>query len=353
MDLRCALAKRGCLIRARQILYLAVVILAIGTSACRVSAPSAQTAEATRATRLVQATKRADSSDSTQSVARPTRTAWPTEPEPGRSDTLTPVPGAPTTGIITWSSTSPDGIWIAEGRFEPMNAEAHIQFTVRKADGSVSWIVIDKTEPQGLGQRLPGVAHWSRAGQFLYIANSSVPDGCPLFSRFHDLYRVDLMTGQISEILSPDKWAWAVALSPDEKSLAYLTSGQQRYIGGQLVVRNLETGAEQMVVLPESAETWGLVWSPDGRHLAYTQSTSKNSCRPGAFSVVTLDTQTLKQTVLIRDDPHLFETVKWPEANRILLADRDPLFLRDSKLWWLDVGSGLITPGPAVPTSQP
>ncbi|MDW8328154.1 MAG: hypothetical protein RMK99_16445, partial [Anaerolineales bacterium] len=263
------------------------------------------------------------------------------------------MPDAPTPGIITWFYTSPDGLWLAEVRYESLNAEAHIQLIVRSADGSISWLIIDKTEPLDLGQRLPGIVHWSRTGPFLYFANSSVPDGCPLFPILHDLYRLDLITGQISEILSPDKWAWAVALSPDEKSLAYLTSGQQHYAGGKLILRNLETGAEQMVALPESAETWGLVWSPDSMHLAYTQSTSEANCKPSAFSIGTLDTQTLRQTVLVQDDPRLLETVQWPEASRILLTDRDPLFLRDSQLWWLDIESGMITPALLpTPTSE-
>jgi len=123
------------------------------------------------------------------------------------------------------------------------------------------------------------------------------------------------------------------------KPLAYLTSGEQRYIGGRLILRNLKTDAEQMVVLPENAETWGLVWSPDSKNLAYTQSTVGNDCSPNAFSIITLDTQTLRHTTQIQDDPRLFETIKWPEANRILLVDH-----RDRKLWWLDVESGLITP---------
>lgn len=124
-------------------------------------------------------------------------------------------------------------------------------------------------------------------------------------------------------------------------------------MGGQLIWRNLETDAEQMVILPENVETWGLVWSPDGRNLAYTQSVAEDSCRPKAFSILKLDTQTLEQIVLLQNDPRLLETVRWPETNRILLADRDPLFLRDSRLWWLDIESGLITPGPAVPLPQP
>lgn len=353
MDLRFAMAERSRSIGAAQTLFWAVVLLSLGTSACIGSPPTARTAEVSRVIPSVQATKQAASVDSTQSAVRPTKTAWPSEPEPSRLDDWPSLPDAPTPGIITWFYTSPDGLWLAEVRYESLNAEAHIQLIVRSADGSISWLIIDKTEPLDLGQRLPGIVHWSRTGPFLYFANSSVPDGCPLFPILHDLYRLDLITGQISEILSPDKWAWAVALSPDEKSLAYLTSGQQHYAGGKLILRNLETGAEQMVALPESAETWGLVWSPDSMHLAYTQSTSEANCKPSAFSIGTLDTQTLRQTVLVQDDPRLLETVQWPEASRILLTDRDPLFLRDSQLWWLDIESGMITPALLpTPTSE-
>lgn len=278
-------------------------------------------------------------------TARPRATAWPTEPDPIHIEIPTAAPGPTADDTITWLSTSPDGRWIAEGQYKPGNSHAHIQLIVRKADSSVEWVVVDRTDEKAVDQALPEVLQWSQDGQYLYFTNSTLGDGCPLFTANHDLHRVDLNDGHVVEILP--FIAWAIAFSPSENTLAYLTNEQGRLIGGRLVLRDLASGVERQIKLPENAMTWGLTWSPNGDQLAFTMTTDTTACEPQGISVIKLDIVTLTQTVLVQDDKRLSRIVRWPEIGRMMLMDEE------GKLLWLDVETGSVTPAPETLIPQP
>jgi len=157
---------------------------------------------------------------------------------------------------------------------------------------------------------------------------------------------VDLTSGNVTEVLSSTIWPWNVELSPNESILAYLTSGEQRYSGGQLVLRDLGSGTERRVNMPQNASTWGLTWSPTGAKLAYMMMTNDDACSPTGFSIILLDTATLAQTLLIQEGWRLLEIVRWPDDERTLLVDRD------RKYWWLSSITGEVQSAPEVPTLE-
>lgn len=184
--------------------------------------------------------------------------------------------------------------------------------------GTVRWTLADQTLNYGLGYTTPRPFHWSADGRYLYFTNMAVPDGCSLFHNGSDLYRADLSTGQVTEIVPP--WAWWVSLSPDEQ-----TAVSVRWNGEalELTLRDLASGAERGTTLEgKYTQAGSLVWSPDGQALALTLAA--HPCDPSKWTqaITRVDATTLSPIILLPDDKRLFVTTDWPEADKILLTDQ-------------------------------
>ncbi len=238
----------------------------------------------------------------------------------------------------TWSSTSPDGRWVAEGMMEgPFlvgdEEQYRTQLKVVSTDGTVQWTVVDETSHYGLGYTVPSPFHWSQDGRYLYYTNEPVPDGCAVFVNGSDLHRVDLTDGHVTEIVSSG--AWWLSLSPDETTLAYTTWNGETL---DLILHDLAAGTERRTQLDARySQAGSIVWSPDGMALMLTLASSP--CDPVNWtqSVVRVNRATMSQTTLIRDDGRLFTTVGWSEAGRVLLTDKD------GNSWWMDAVTGQVT----------
>jgi hypothetical protein len=143
-------------------------------------------------------------------------------------------------GVETWWSASPDGRWVARGMREDL-LPACVTLTtlaVMLADGTVRWTVWDDRQRCDAGISTPRPLHWSQDGSALYFTNQPAPDRCGRAANGSDLYRIDLTTMQVEQILPP--LGRSVALSPDERTLVYGTQGERG-----LVVRDLASGLEQ------------------------------------------------------------------------------------------------------------
>ena len=106
-----------------------------------------------------------------------------------------------------------------EGPFMEGDQEKYrTQLTVRRADGQVTWPVIDQVSNYGLGYTIPVPLQWSADGERLYVTNRPVPDGCALFVNGSDLWQVDLTSGRLAEVVPPV--GSSLALSSDETRLA-------------------------------------------------------------------------------------------------------------------------------------
>jgi len=254
------------------------------------------------------------------------------------SEALAPAASPTPTNGYTWSSTSPDGQWVAEGMMEgPFlvgdDEQYRTQLKLVSADGTVQWTIVDETSHYGLGYTVPMPFHWSRDERYLYFTNEPVPDGCALFVNGSDLHRVDLTDGRVTEILPGG--AWWLSLSPDETMLAYSRWSGERL---ELILRELARGEERLTQLDaEYSQAGGIVWSPDGTALMLTLASSP--CDPINWmqSVVRVDLGTILPTTLIRDDRRLFVTAEWSEAGQVLLRDKD------GNSWWMDAVTGQVT----------
>lgn len=198
--------------------------------------------------------------------------------------------------------------------------------------GRVTWTLVDQTLNYGLGYTTPRPFHWSADGRYLYFTNLAVPDGCSLFHNGSDLYRADLSTGQITEIVPP--WVWWVSLSPDEERVASIGWNGQAL---ELRLRHLTSGEERRTTLEgKYTQAGSLVWSPDGQALVLTLAA--HPCDPTNWtqSIMRVDLATFSPTILIRDDKRLLVTTAWPEVDVVELTDKD------GDMWTLEVTSGKL-----------
>ncbi|MFZ1400031.1 MAG: hypothetical protein WAS33_24205, partial [Candidatus Promineifilaceae bacterium] len=172
-------------------------------------------------------------------------------------------------GIVNrWESfqppqtVSPNGRWQASSQIEepitvteaelaqyPTGQKYRTTLTVQAVDGSQTWTAVDEWRTYGLGYTQPEPIRWSANGRYLYYANVPNPDGCAVLVNGGDLWRLDLTSGTVTE-MAP-YIGLVMALSPDETSLAVDAS-----YGRGFLIRDLATGAEQTVPLPQPAESW-------------------------------------------------------------------------------------------------
>lgn len=253
--------------------------------------------------------------------------------------TLTPNLAVITAPLAdTWSSLSPNGQWTAQGMMTvPFSAadnteQYHTRLEVVNPARAVTWTLADQTLNYGLGYTTPRPFHWSADGRYLYFTNLAVPDGCSLFHNGSDLYRADLSTGQITEIVPP--WVWWVSLSADEKMVAFIRWNGQV---AELVIQNLTTENKQQATFEKKyTQAGSIVWSPDGLSLALTLVTNPCDSSNWAQAIARVDLTTPSPTLLIPDDKRLFRTVEWPEVDRVILTDQA------GKLWTLEISSGKL-----------
>ena len=237
---------------------------------------------------------------------------------------------------VRWASVSPDKKWVANGMAAlPADGgeEYYTELVVANTNGLITWSS-SKMLPMGLGYTTPRPLQWSKDGRYLYYTNRPVPDGCALFVNGSDLLRLDLTSGQVSQIV-PAIGLW-LSLSPDERTLAYIGYGPRG-----LVLRDLASDAEREVKLdfPDWTQLGQIVWSPDGNSLALTAAHEPCGSSDWGLSgsVLKVDVKSLNVTTLLARDRRMLKTIEWPTADRIGLEDRA------NREWWMDPADGLLT----------
>lgn len=289
-----------------------------------------------------------------QATPVPTTTPFPTPtqvPPPSPVPTVEETADPSETGqkpepelLASSSSESPDGLWRAEGQLAYVTQKGNVEgyrttLQVSRVDGSASWMLVDTMQGAGLGYTVPEIYHWSPSGDYLYFTNRAVPDGCAFFVNGSDLYRADLHSGEVVEVMPG--LARSLALSPDETMVAYFPWGP----GPDLILRDLATGNERHVTWEIPFDNPGnIVWAPDGRSLALTLST--NSCIPPDWShtIVKVDgiepdsCECLPETkILVTEDLRLPMILEWTDPGALLLEDKE------GARWWLDVTTGELS----------
>jgi hypothetical protein len=227
--------------------------------------------------------------------------------------------------VIGTPSVSPDSEWSAtvlEGYFGNHQESAILKVT--SADGEVEWIadVVTETTIYG-GFERPVPFEWSRTGDYLYFTHDLAMDGCFCENYGSDLYRLDLRSGQVLELMP--RGAYWLALSPDEKVLASLS------FANGLTLHDLESEEEQRIELDierEYENDFGgvlvyrrnLKWSPNGDALLL--EVTVDACGPLlSSSIIRVDVATLSQTTLIREEAQSLHILEWLDAEWVLIED--------------------------------
>ena len=238
------------------------------------------------------------------------------------------------TGGQSWSATSivvynPNG-------GEPM----YRNLTISTIEWTTTWTVIDEFLPNyGLGFTVPLPLYWSPNQPIVYWTNTPTPDGCAIFTNGFDLHKLNLTTGESTQLLA-EGGLW-LAVSPTETEVAFVR-------GTQLTLHTFDTGEARAMALPEG-QAGQIVWAPSGNQLALT--IADNPCGDPAlntFSVLHVDTETLTVTTLIDHSPDHFSTQWWSQEDALIIADKDGITYRmnpQTGQYWYDDGRVGSTPG--------
>jgi hypothetical protein len=266
-------------------------------------------------------------------------------------ETVTLLPGSTLLGMVPqWETLlpwppyiSPDGKWRAtselthgippdENGVEQFPNDYMVKMIVEGTDGSQMWTAVEEHRPWALGLTYPTPVRWSADGRFFYFANVPVPDGCSAFVNGGDLWQLDLENGVVTEVAP--YIGLVMALSPDETQLAVNAS-----FGRGFLIRDLTSGEEQPVALPEPADFWqmgGLQWSPDGRHLLLIQVVDPCS-NDAKTAIVRVDLADLSAMTILESDERSFTLLDWVAEGEVRLLDKD------GYIWYLEVFSGEMT----------
>ncbi len=218
------------------------------------------------------------------------------------------------------ASLSPDGEWRAESvvAFPDDRDEYYQRLTVTRTDGRAAWTPVETWSHMGLGYTVAVPFHWSSSGEALYFTNAPVPDGCALFVNGSDLQRLDLTTGEVSEILPMN--GLALALSPAEDRVAVVLYGPPTLAVHDLKARTSPPPTLPLAETGESTQAGSLVWSPDGTQIAL--ALAHDPCVDGwagATSVLVVDVATQAVTTLVDQDDRLLRPIEWPAMDTIIL----------------------------------
>lgn len=280
-----------------------------------------------------------------------TLTSCKSTPEPlvisPATETLTPVPlptdsFTPTITLVAETvvfeeSTSPNEEWTGIVTITSRETSKDLLFKITNNRNDQIWI-IEQTDVSKDGNPLPGFMYpyifkWSQDGKYLYYSHlSTFNDGC--FGYFSpggfDLIKFDLSTGN-SILLREDKATW-MALSPDEKRLAYIDT-----FGGNVSILDIDSGIAQIYPLPSVknednfvTDTSDLYWSPDGKSLVYAHYIGACDLIVPFSYVIQLFPDDHKQIILIENSDKGYIPIEWNIQDNILLRDSE------GKQWRLD-----------------
>jgi len=236
-------------------------------------------------------------------------------------------------------SVSPDGLWeaVTESVIQANGSGETATLVVRSLADSRAWVVETLSEPWRV-VAAPWPFYWSRDGHTLYITHRVIRvDGCfgPESSNGTDLQVWDERTGT-ARIILEESGGW-LTLSPDEQTLAYVTSWPSH-----LVFRDVVSGEERAVgteLFTEDqtpATLTDLIWSPDQEKVA--SMARLHSCGNEAaeqHAILVFDVQELDQRIVWQGGES-FRILGWNGNKRLALVDEI------GAAWQLEVATGVL-----------
>jgi len=191
-----------------------------------------------------------------------------------------------------------------------------------RLDETQKWEVSSDTLINPYTEYFGGISHWSDDSAFAYITFDPHTDG--YWEPYHQgivLYRLDLQTGRISEVLPLGKSDWifySFAFSPNDRRLAYIVTDQSPVV---LNIRDMQIGEEESFEFDPKYNTGGrLVWSLDSQKLVFSITQfDTNNYEYIATSIILWDRDASELTILIKDHPSQMSVIEWVDEMKITL----------------------------------
>lgn len=186
---------------------------------------------------------------------------------------------------------------------------------------------------------------WSPDNQYVFIKSYSAWDGGYMFGTTHAIWRMDLRTGQVSEIIKPrvtDGYLggapYAVSISPTGRRLVYI---QQEVSPLTLIVADIQTGETQEIELQSRFEGAGIFfWSPDGTKLLFKLGGPYRSedGEPTYFSMMLVDFTDFSHAIVLDQVFQYIDKVEMTDEAATMTG-------ADGKQWHFDFASEVLKDG--------
>jgi Tol biopolymer transport system component len=222
-------------------------------------------------------------------------------------------------------SLSPNGQWVA---FQCSSEELGTYANIIGVDSSISWQVSYKQTYAANNEDAKRLAalvipfHWSADGRFFYLTiHFDAMDGPGMtLVNGHALFRLDLMNGQVVEVLPPVPFlSYAMSISPNGRFLAYAKPGEN----SKVYIRDFRNGQENAYSLPDEFDLPAFfVWSDDGKKLVFSVANENfgNGDYSAGFGLFLLDRESDTLSLLVTDPPHLYFAKQWISDTKILIS---------------------------------
>ncbi len=189
--------------------------------------------------------------------------------------------------------------------------------TIIHIDETKEWNLSSETLMGPYTEHFIDVSYWSNDGIYAYISANPHTDG--YWEPFHEattLFRLNLETGQVSEVLKGNYYSFS--FSPNDRRLAYIVTDKSPVT---LNIRDMQTGVEQSFEFEPKYNTGGgFVWSPDSQKLVFTITQFDTSIYEYiATSIVLWDKEKPDTTVLVKGHHETLVPNEWIDETKIIL----------------------------------
>lgn len=249
-----------------------------------------------------------------------------------------------------FKSISPDGLWY--GEYCLLDEEGSALVISNKETGAV-WKMryIDFLGPVDFADGGMGIAHWSADSRYVYFY--STLGGCGGYCFYGGntcvgLFRLDVLTGQISEILPPNTvfYWYRFSISPNGRLLVF--GKQTEY----LKILDMVTGDSidvQYARIYDHGEAF--VWAPDGSQFVYSTDYFPHyeETEMDGFTLRLVDAQTGEERILLESKTSCYRVREWREDNVIVIDYDDENYDRAIMEYDLNTDTILGNPPPSSP----
>lgn len=242
---------------------------------------------------------------------------------------------------------SPDGSWTAY--FFGLFQNKDYRLSVANFDDSIVWNIHQKNFG-GESWFIP--YRWSQNSRYLYFNIQVSFSGYVPFYQGAGLQRLDVITGEISEILpngylvtsdtvSIYNWDFeAFSLSPNDDKLAYTNDADKSVQGVQLVIRDMKTNKEMNMLFDKYTDVGSILWSPKQDYLILAATNGTNwSNTIGFIELIELDSLTTKS--ILRNINQVINPLVWVNNHTVLVREYG------GNYFYLDIMSEKLSPVPS------